>query len=754
MKKSTETRPIAWALLRHPIWWLSLGILVLNDHFLKGSGLIPDLLTGKISDFAGLVVAPVVLAAVLGLRSRRAFWLATIVALGGFASLQLSQPLANALVALGSSLGFAWRFWSDPTDIIGLIAPIALFPIMLSPKTRRSAPWSPALRLSVTFVGAFFCLASMPEDTYTPPPDGYFRDMGSCGDGKVDFEIGESCDDGNEVAGDGCTQCQFDYCSDGYLGEDEACDDGNIEAGDGCDPYCEIEASTCIDGEVIIWSCESPGVPCESVVCTESSADPRCPSSEGESLRLLLAMDGRYDPAQPPELSVELNGSECSNEGFVGSCAMSATACSQLTSHPSEGGSLLGWVATREEDTWLIQSESFELTDAIDELVAVFDLGLGTPINESTTGYGQFLDFRTYAGLGAAFLAAQDFSSTEADLVGVYDELGELLWRYRFGDLGGFAPAKVALSGDGQLSLMGSLEGEVDIAGEVLSSAEAQPALFRFSTEGAVLWAALPFSEESGEVINLHLLGRPEGALWILAELQDGDEWHQILVELDDEGAASQRWTLGAEESGAVQVHALLAGETGLPIVSWSRPESTQLHLSTWDDEGAESSLVDFELAVATSETSAFRLTLGAEQYLLSGPLGEEGEELVQAYDADGALLWERDASMSWCVADELYTEEGYILIGREARGGEPWASCKEILSGDTPVAWVVEAYSPAGALLWREAAGGIDAGYFPLQALAWNDTALTFFAARRGVQSEEEGSMRILSLVFASEED
>ena len=44
--------------LLHPVFWAALTILVLNDHLLKGAGLVPALLTGKLSDFAGLIVAP------------------------------------------------------------------------------------------------------------------------------------------------------------------------------------------------------------------------------------------------------------------------------------------------------------------------------------------------------------------------------------------------------------------------------------------------------------------------------------------------------------------------------------------------------------------------------------------------------------------------------------------------------------------------------------------------------------------------
>ena len=32
--------------LRHPLWWSALAILLLNDHLLKGAGLVPGWLTG------------------------------------------------------------------------------------------------------------------------------------------------------------------------------------------------------------------------------------------------------------------------------------------------------------------------------------------------------------------------------------------------------------------------------------------------------------------------------------------------------------------------------------------------------------------------------------------------------------------------------------------------------------------------------------------------------------------------------------
>lgn len=57
-----------------------------------------------------------------------------------------------------------------------------------------------------------------------------------CGDGLVDAV--ESCDDGNNVSGDGCRFDCRQPCGDGTLDLEEACDDGNTVDGDGCSRDC------------------------------------------------------------------------------------------------------------------------------------------------------------------------------------------------------------------------------------------------------------------------------------------------------------------------------------------------------------------------------------------------------------------------------------------------------------------------------------------------------------------------------------
>jgi cysteine-rich repeat protein len=66
-----------------------------------------------------------------------------------------------------------------------------------------------------------------------------------CGNGVLDIDRGEECDDGNTVAGDGCSPaCQFEpvgeTCGDGTTDPLEKCDDGNTSNGDGCNSTCNL----------------------------------------------------------------------------------------------------------------------------------------------------------------------------------------------------------------------------------------------------------------------------------------------------------------------------------------------------------------------------------------------------------------------------------------------------------------------------------------------------------------------------------
>jgi hypothetical protein len=117
--------PIGEAL--HPITLLAVLVLVLNDWILKPR--FANALTGKLSDFAGIAFAPVLLSALIGLAllpfraridptlSHRRL-IACIAATGiGFAAVKLVPPIGD-LVA--RAIGHGAAFYPDWTDLLTL----------------------------------------------------------------------------------------------------------------------------------------------------------------------------------------------------------------------------------------------------------------------------------------------------------------------------------------------------------------------------------------------------------------------------------------------------------------------------------------------------------------------------------------------------------------------------------------------------------------------------------------------------------
>ncbi len=106
------------------------------------------------------------------------------------------------------------------------------------------------------------------------------RSAGICGDGIRG--LGETCDDGNTIGGDGCsamcsveTGFSCDYtsgkdicttpkpsnCGDGIRGLGETCDDGNILSEDGCSETCSVETGFSCDSTSGKDICTTPKRP-------------------------------------------------------------------------------------------------------------------------------------------------------------------------------------------------------------------------------------------------------------------------------------------------------------------------------------------------------------------------------------------------------------------------------------------------------------------------------------------------------------
>ncbi|WAS89745.1 PQQ-binding-like beta-propeller repeat protein [Nannocystis punicea] len=158
--------------LVHPAWLVALALLLVNDHVFKAAGELPALFTGKASDFAGLFVAPVLLAALVRARSRAAL-LACHAAVGlGFVALKLVPAAATAWVELGARLGLRWQVVLDPSDLLALPMLLASWRVLV-PCSRAAPPhvrgaWRRAAELAGLVLGLFACVATSKLPPHVP----------------------------------------------------------------------------------------------------------------------------------------------------------------------------------------------------------------------------------------------------------------------------------------------------------------------------------------------------------------------------------------------------------------------------------------------------------------------------------------------------------------------------------------------------------------------------------------------------------
>lgn len=118
---------------------------------------------------------------------------------------------------------------------------------------------------------------------FAPPgaPHGGSPEGGAApGCGNSVKEAGETCDDGNAKAGDGCNaKCQVEAgwkcptvgaacvaaaCGDGIVAGNEDCDDGNTAPADGCSAICVLENG---------FKCTTPGKPCTPTTCGDGKKE-------------------------------------------------------------------------------------------------------------------------------------------------------------------------------------------------------------------------------------------------------------------------------------------------------------------------------------------------------------------------------------------------------------------------------------------------------------------------------------------------
>jgi hypothetical protein len=142
--------------------------LLLNDHIFKHETWLPAWLTGKLSDFFGMVVAPLTLCALFARHppgrspwSVRRRFVCFAVPVSIFVATELSQPAADRVAELVGMTGLSWKLWADPMDLLALtVLPGAWLLAEWWGRSERVELGSGVLARVPVFLGALACVAT------------------------------------------------------------------------------------------------------------------------------------------------------------------------------------------------------------------------------------------------------------------------------------------------------------------------------------------------------------------------------------------------------------------------------------------------------------------------------------------------------------------------------------------------------------------------------------------------------------------
>lgn len=269
--------------------------------------------------------------------------------------------------------------------------------------------------------------------------------LGSCGNCVVEAEVGETCDDGNTTAGDGCSAtCQFE-CGNHTVESPEQCDDGNFTFGDSCTPSCRSmttcdtcantqctdEVDACLGLEGVAELGPRQGM-ARSALCSRLRD---CIHDSGCNLDTAIAYRPNLggEPADPTHPGVPENcycgtsGLDCLQEGAAnGSCRAEIEAALE-TDDPYQiiqrvGGTHADYLAFA-ATTNLLACESTQCSSPCSKTISCGD-GLVEDRTNAFAGTFNFVidriptlcaDIYTHTGLGCSFEECDDGNTLDDD---------------------------------------------------------------------------------------------------------------------------------------------------------------------------------------------------------------------------------------------------------------------------------------------------------------------------------------------------
>lgn len=164
------TAALRW--LGAPVTLLSLVVLAVNDHVLKQAW--PGVVTGKLSDVAGLLVAPPLLALVLALlRVPRAATVSLAATGLGFALAKATETGVETANAVWSAVGWPTLMLRDATDLVAL--PILAVAAWSARSAQRLASGHRRVWLAAGSLALPFAVVATAATSPCHPPDGIAR---------------------------------------------------------------------------------------------------------------------------------------------------------------------------------------------------------------------------------------------------------------------------------------------------------------------------------------------------------------------------------------------------------------------------------------------------------------------------------------------------------------------------------------------------------------------------------------------------
>ena len=106
--------------LLSPLFIFSVSLMLINDHILKWADILPNYITGKLSDFAFLFLVPVFVAYLLRVKTKIGLILSYFAVGVFFSAINLSAFFSQFIEFLFDVAIIPISLWPDPTDLMAL----------------------------------------------------------------------------------------------------------------------------------------------------------------------------------------------------------------------------------------------------------------------------------------------------------------------------------------------------------------------------------------------------------------------------------------------------------------------------------------------------------------------------------------------------------------------------------------------------------------------------------------------------------